>query len=105
MSGNSDEYVVQPRGELDLATVPAVREEWVETIEAVRPARFVIDLADVTFLDSTALGAIIAVHKLQRKHGGDVLVIHPTRMIARVFQVTRLGWLLDLRHPDRALLP
>jgi len=41
---------------------------------------------------------------LQRKHGGDVLVIHPSTMIAGVFQVTRLGWLLDLHHPDRALL-
>jgi anti-sigma B factor antagonist len=89
------EYVVHPEGELDLATVPALREEWVEAIEAAQPALFVIDLANVTFLDSTALGAIIRVYKRQREHGGDTLVVNPSPSVMKIFRITCLDWLLD----------
>ena len=47
------------RGGADLATVPRLREEWIEAMEARTPLLFVIYLTRVTFLDSTALGAII----------------------------------------------
>jgi anti-anti-sigma regulatory factor len=55
----------------------------------------VIDLANVTFLDSTALGAIIRVYKRQREHGGDTLVVNPSPSVMKIFRITRLDWLLD----------
>ena len=85
---------------MDLATVPALREVWVETIEAVHPAVFVVDLTNVTFLDSTALGAIIRVYKRQREHGGEVLVVSASPSVMKVFRITHLDWLLDLSVPD-----
>jgi anti-sigma B factor antagonist len=101
----TEEYVVCPEGELDLATVPALREEWVEVIDAVHPALFVIDLTRVTFLDSTALGAIIRVYKRQREHGGDVLVVNASPIVRKMFDITHLDWLLDLSDPERAYAP
>jgi anti-sigma B factor antagonist len=89
------EYVVHPEGELNLATVPALREEWVEAIEAAEPALFVIDLTKVTFLDGTALGAIIGVYKRQREHGGDIAVVNPSPSVRKIFRITHLDWLLD----------
>ena len=90
---------------MDLATVPALREVWVEAIEAVHPAVFVVDLTNVTFLDSTALGAIIRVYKRQREHGGEVLVVSASPSVMKVFRITHLDWLLDLSVPERAFRP
>src|SRR4051794_7076921 len=70
------EYVVHPEGELDIATVPALCEEWLSAIDEREPGCFVIDLAAVTFLDSSALSAIVAVRKRQREHGGEVVVVN-----------------------------
>ena len=50
--------VVRLAGELDLYTADAVREALVRALDPA-PERVVVDLADVTFIDSTALGVLI----------------------------------------------
>jgi hypothetical protein len=43
------EFVVYLEGELDIATIPAVRDEWLAVIDDVQPDLLVIDLSAVTF--------------------------------------------------------
>jgi anti-sigma B factor antagonist len=50
--------VVHLSGELDLYNAGEVREALVE-VAAAKPARLVIDLSEVEFIDSTALGVLI----------------------------------------------
>ena len=45
-------------GELDLADAPALRDALRGAVER-SPRRLVVDLAEVTFIDSTALGVLI----------------------------------------------
>ncbi len=45
-----------------------------QSVDNFQPDVLVIDLGAVTFLDSTALNAVIAVHKRQREHGGRLIV-------------------------------
>ena len=80
------EYVVHPEGELDIATVPALSEEWLSAIDEREPGSFVIDLAEVSFLDSSALAAIVAVRKRQRQHGGEVVVINAATRLVKIFK-------------------
>jgi anti-sigma B factor antagonist len=105
MSEATEDHVVQPEGDLDLATVPSLSEEWEAVIDAVHPALFVIDLTKVTFMDSTALGAIIRVYKRQREHGGDALVVNASPSVMKIFRITHLDWLLDLTAPERSFPP
>jgi anti-sigma B factor antagonist len=50
--------VVRLAGELDLYNAHAVREALLAACEE-SPARLVVDLSDVSFIDSTALGVLI----------------------------------------------
>ena len=50
--------VVHLVGELDLYNAPEVREALLEVCEE-KPERLVVDLAEVDFVDSTALGVLI----------------------------------------------
>jgi len=50
--------VVRLAGELDLYNAHVVRETLLESLRS-RPDRLVVDLAEVSFLDSTALGVLI----------------------------------------------
>ena len=95
------EYVVHPEGELDIATVPPLRAEWLRAVEQQQPALFVVDLGAVTYLDSTALGAIVAVHKQQQRHGGELIVTNANPRLAKLFQMTGLGVFLDVNGPNR----
>ena len=90
------EYVVHPEGELDISTVPALCEEWLSAIDEREPDSFVIDLAEVTFLDSSALAAIVAVRKRQRQHGGDLVVINVAPRLVKIFHITGLDVVLTV---------
>jgi anti-anti-sigma factor len=50
-------FIVAPSGEMDLATVPSVREALARCTEAHRA--LVLDLREVTFMDSTAVRLLI----------------------------------------------
>jgi len=53
-----DAFVVKLGGELDLYNAPQVREALMQVC-ADSPTRIVVDLSEVEFIDSTALGILI----------------------------------------------
>jgi anti-anti-sigma factor len=55
------------------------------------PKRIVLDLRDVTFLDLTALRAILRVNERGRAEGLEVAVIRPRGFASRIFTLTRAG--------------
>jgi anti-sigma B factor antagonist len=68
----SDPSLIAPTGELDIATVDTLRRR----LTAVA-ADAVLDLSEVTFIDSTGLGAVIEADRLARERGGRLAIIAP----------------------------
>ena len=77
-------------GEVDLATAPELRERLLGVLHTHRPAVLDIDLAGVTFLDCTGIGALVAVHNAAVHEGCQVRVCHPQPIVRRVLEVTGL---------------
>jgi anti-sigma B factor antagonist len=69
---NGGATVVRLAGELDLYNAHLVREALLEAAEE-GPERLVVDLADVTFIDSTALGVLIEARKALANRRGFAL--------------------------------
>ena len=93
------EYVVQPEGELDISNLPTLTKQWLGIVVERTPDCFIIDLAKVSFLDSTGLGAIVSIHNQQAAHGGQVIVINASPRLAKIFQLTGLGALIGSYQP------
>jgi len=72
--------VVSPSGRLDMAAAPAFREQ-VRALVTAGAARLVVDLGDVTFVDSSGLGAVIGGLRLARQAGGDLRIARPTDQV------------------------
>ena len=53
-----DKSVIAVSGELDVFTAPSLDESLAESIDAGR-VNLIVDLTDVTFLDSTGLGSLV----------------------------------------------
>jgi anti-anti-sigma factor len=78
-------------GEPDLATVDELHQHIKQEMIADRPpARLMIDLAEVTFCDSTGLGALLEAQAVATDHGTALWVINPTGMTRKVLQATGL---------------
>lgn len=79
-------------GELDIATVPQIRERLSAIIDR-GARRLVVDLRAVTFMDSTALAAFIHA-KVQLN--AMTLVLEPDSYARLIFEVAGLEGVLDV---------
>jgi anti-sigma B factor antagonist len=94
-------YVVSVQGELDLYTTPQLTAELEAIVDGLE---VVLDLSGVTFLDSTALGAILlAARRLREEDGGLALVTAEasTKKLLEVVGVDRVVPVFDTS--ERAL--
>jgi anti-sigma B factor antagonist len=73
VSERGEAVVVRLQGELDLYNVESVRTTLLEFADR-NPSRLVVDLAEVTFVDSTALGALVEARARLSPTDGFVLV-------------------------------
>lgn len=101
----SGAVVVTLRGELDAHDAPRLKGVFAEALAATAAEgganRLVLDLAAVGFLDSTVLGTMVGALRRAREGGGDMSVILPEGPARRIFEITGLDKLLDIRA-DRA---
>lgn len=87
-------------GELDMAGTDALEKAVLAGLaEGVK--RVVFDLRELTFIDSTGLRALVAVHDLCRERGREVALIPGRRAVQRVFDLTGLADVLPFA-PDGA---
>ncbi|RYG63980.1 anti-sigma factor antagonist [bacterium] len=87
--------VVEVGGEIDLHSAPQLRAELLKAVEAVTP-RVVIDLGEVTFIDSTGIGVLVGALKRAREKGGALNFCGIQSRVKRVFEITGLMSALPL---------
>ena len=88
--------VVAPQGRLNMVSARQLREVLTELVSG-GTTRIVVDLAGTTFLDSSALGALIAGLKTARQAGGDLRIARPTEAVLTVFRLTNMDKVLRPR--------
>jgi anti-sigma B factor antagonist len=77
--------VVHVAGEVDMATVPALRECLGEV-----DGHVVVDLSGVTFLDSSGINVLVITHKRLALDGGSVTLRTPKDLVARTIEIVGL---------------
>jgi anti-sigma B factor antagonist len=80
-------YVVSVTGELDLSNVDEFAGEFERVLDR-GATRLVVDLVGLSFMDSTALGAITKAANRIRGGGGECVVVVDDPRIRRVFEIT-----------------
>ena len=98
--GVGQRRIVAARGEVDLATVSDL--QW-RLHDAASPgdADVVVDLTEVTFLDSTGLAAFVSTHKRLAAAGRTLILRNPRANVRRVLEITLLDTVMPIEEPDR----
>jgi anti-anti-sigma factor len=95
MSGDflteGDVCVVALRGELDVANSERVQQE----LTAANGSTVVVDLSELTFIDSSGLTALVHAHDEIIGRGSGFELRGVSGSVQRVFEITGLAKLLD----------
>ena len=87
--------IVHLVGELDLYNTPVLRQALLDLCEE-QPKRLVVDLQQVTFVDSTGLGVLIETRSRLRERGALVLAA-PGLDVQRALQISGLDQHIAVR--------
>lgn len=78
-------------GEIDLATAPVLVEAVESDLGPPGPTRVVIDLSEVSFIDSSGLNALVRLQRVLESRAIPIrLVSPPEGIIRQVFEITEL---------------
>jgi anti-sigma B factor antagonist len=87
--------VVTLTGEFDLSWSPALRAQLSEALTmSPPPPDVLIDLSQVTFMDSTALGVLVGAHNSATALGGTLSLVGATDPVHRLLRITQIDQLL-----------
>ncbi|MCV2394906.1 STAS domain-containing protein [Actinotalea sp. M2MS4P-6] len=94
---SGDRTVIDVKGEIDVYTAPVLREEISNLVDAEHTT-IVVDLTQVSFMDSTGLGVLVGALKKVRTLGGDLSLVINEEKILKVFRITALTQVFSI-HP------
>ena len=93
VEGGPAGYVASFAGELDLASVPAVQRDVLAATAAAQ--RVVLDLSEVTWMDSTGLRMLDDLTRAYEGRGAEVRIVAPPDVPAR-FTLDISAWRPEL---------
>jgi anti-sigma B factor antagonist len=94
-----DTVYVRPVGELDLGTVEQFRQALSEA-ESER-TDLVIDLRDLTFIDSTGLHELIQARQRLEQQGRRLALVRGKAPVQRILTVAKLHQFFEFVEPDQ----
>lgn len=96
--------VVRLEGELDHHEAGILREKWQHEITSKKVQHVILNLEDVTFMDSSGIGVLLGRYKEIAQLGGELVVcsIHPS--IERLFEMSGLFKIIRLEKNEQFAL-
>lgn len=94
-AAHDDVLVVTLSGEVDIATRRKVDDFVALEVDAC-PGTLVIDLAAVTFVDSTGLSMLVTAQRAVAAKGGRVVVRHPSAQFRALLHMTGVDGLVTV---------
>ena len=91
------------RGELDLASSPLLRDA-LERASAAGAGLVIIDLRELTFMDSTGLSVLVKAHRQALDAGHRLALVKGGTQVQRILTLTRVAeHLVIVDDPDQLL--
>ncbi|MDP9116237.1 MAG: STAS domain-containing protein [Actinomycetota bacterium] len=91
--------VMHLTGEIDIERADEVASLGILTVQAMDADMLVIDMSQVSFLDSSGISALIRIRKAAQTAGRTVTIRSPDLRVRRVLSITGLAEVFGLDEP------
>ena len=90
---------VHVRGEIDHHTASSIRQGIDTTLFEKRPAKLILDLSAVSFMDSSGLGLIMGRYSVMKELGGEMVVWNPSPETRAILKLAGMERLVRIEYP------
>lgn len=99
-----DILILRLKGELDDVSVCDLRTRISNYIDSYKINHLVLNLQDLTFLDSSGIGFIIGRYHQLRKRNGDITISNINSRIERIIYISGLAKICKIRETEESVL-
>jgi anti-sigma B factor antagonist len=99
-----DVAVIDFSGKITLGEGSAVVRKMVRDLIAQGRRKILFDLSDVDYIDSSGIGEMVAAYTAVRSANGELKLLHLTRRVHDIMQITRLFTVFDVQSDEAAAL-
>lgn len=97
---DNNQLVLTLAGEIDAFTVSDLKETF-GTVMKKPGQEVIVDLENVTYMDSTGLGVFISALKSAKEYDSELKLVNIQDRVYRLFQITGLDEIMDLKAAIR----
>ena len=101
---DGDAVIVAARGEIDLNNSPELRSELFSILTRHAPRRLVLNLAEVPYMDSSAVAVLVETLQKMRKLGGRVYLTNLQPRVQGLIEIARLGMIFVIAKDEAEAL-
>ncbi|MEZ4714220.1 MAG: STAS domain-containing protein [Caldilineaceae bacterium] len=87
-------------GRVDITNSRALKHKLTQ-ISGQHPTNVVVNLANVSFMDSSGLAVLVQSMRRCREYGGDLLLCNPQKPVRMIFELTRLDKAIQIFDTER----
>jgi len=88
-------FIFKVDGDIDCFTVPQLKEAVRQQLEK-GPSHMIIDLADVTYVDSSAIGFFVSTHQRMEKQGYGLGLVNVKKETMQLLKLTYVDQILTI---------
>ncbi len=90
-----DTTIMRPKGETDLSRAPSLRHQ-ISEVQSAKPARLIIDLANVPYMDSSGVATLVEAMQIARRSGGKIILCAMQERVQSIFEIARLDMVFTI---------
>ncbi len=85
--------IVEFAGDITLQVIRTVKDE-IFTLSSEHSKDIIFDLGQVSYIDSTGIGMLLTIHKMQQKNSRELVLRNVPEQIVRVLELSSLNMIL-----------
>ncbi len=93
--------IIDLSGRITLGEGSAMLRQMVRDLLEKGQRKIVLNLADVSYIDSAGIGELVTGFTTARTHGGELKLLHLTKKVHDLLQITKLYTVFDVHMDER----
>ena len=94
--------VVDLSGRITLGEGSVVLRDSIRDLVAKGQKKIMLNLGDVTYIDSSGIGELVSAFTTVRNQGGELKLLHLTKKVHDLLQITKLYTVFDIKDDETA---